>query len=59
MSRKKVEPVIVHKIGVSGQVKDSFMGVMINNETHVIPGIDTLDQIRNLIKTKEIFNYIK
>ena len=59
MSRNKIEPIVVHTVGVSNVVKDTYMGVLINGQTYVLPGVDTLDQVRNMIKNKEIEKFLK
>lgn len=59
MPRKKIEPIVIHHIGVSGRVKDTHMGVIIRGKPHVLPGIDTLDQVMTLIKNNKVENLLK
>lgn len=59
MPKTKPEPVVIHKIGVSGRVKDTHMGVIIRGETKILHGIETLDQVLTLIKNNQVENYLK
>lgn len=44
------EPIIIHKVGLSGKVKETYFGLMRNNKPEVIPNVDTFEEL--LIKLK-------
>jgi predicted phage-related endonuclease len=48
--QSKIEPVVIHKIGVSGRVKEAYVGVIVRGKTHIIENADTLDDVLHMIK---------
>lgn len=59
MARRKMEPIVIHTIGISGKVKEAHMGVIINGTPHALPGVDTVDQVRNMIQNNQIEDFLK
>ncbi len=51
--RQTIEPIIIQKLGVSGRVKDTHFGILINGKPNILKNIDTLDELLLRIKHKE------
>jgi predicted phage-related endonuclease len=48
--RNTVEPILIQKLGVSGKVKDTHFGVLINGKPNILPNIDNMDELIQRIK---------
>lgn len=48
--KKKAQPLIIHVLGLSGRVKDSHMGIMVDGKVHVLEDVENLDELVKKIK---------
>lgn len=47
---KKPQPIIIHQLGVSGRVKETHMGVLIDGKPQILKGVHSLDELMKAIK---------
>lgn len=52
---KRPRVIVIHELGASGSVRDTFFGVMLGDRPVVIPSVSSLEEAREAV-SKGLFN---
>jgi hypothetical protein len=50
--KQTIEPIIIQKLGISGRIKDTHFGILLNGKPTILPNVDTLDDLLKRIDKK-------
>lgn len=50
--KKTIEPIIIQQLGISGRIKETYFGILINGKPNIIK-VDTLEELLNKIKEEK------